>query len=120
MSSLIAIPLFVVLWRKTSLDERKKIKLQQAAAILKNPVLWAKACVKTVDNATKQVVPWEARWYQKEMLLDNSIKKVARCGRRTGGTLPVPDKLLEYLAAHHKKRQGNQQRTLYYIRTFRD
>jgi len=83
------------------LDERKRAQIKMAAAILKNPVLWAKACLKTVDNATKQVVPWTARWYQKEMLLDKSVKKVARCGRRTGGVLPIPDKLLECLTAHH-------------------
>jgi len=96
------------------LDERKKAKLKMAAAILKNPVLWAKACLKTVDNASKQVVPWEARWYQKEMLLDESVKKVARCGRRTGGVLPIPDKLLECSEKKIKLSFGeNQQRTSY-------
>ncbi len=83
-----------------------------AAVILKNPVLWAKACLKTVDNASKQIVPWIARWYQKEMLLDKSVKKVARCGRRTGGVLPIPDKLLECSEGKIKRFFGeNQQRT---------
>lgn len=63
------------------------LKAKKAAAICANPVLWAKACLRTVDNATKKVGPWTARWYQAEMLLDKSDKKVARCGRRTGESL---------------------------------
>ena len=59
--------------------ERKKLK-----EILDDPVLWAKAFVKCFDPVQKKVVPWTARWYQVEMLRDKSIKKVARCGRRTG------------------------------------
>lgn len=54
--------------------------------ICKNPVLWAKTFVNTVNNETKEIEPWTARWYQAEMLLDTSPKKVARCGRRTGKT----------------------------------
>ena len=56
--------------------------------ICKNPVLWAKTFVNTVNNETKEIEPWTARWYQAEMLLDTSPKKVARCGRRTGKCLP--------------------------------
>ena len=74
------------------------LKAKKLADICANPVLWAKAFLRTVDNATKKVGPWTARWYQAEMLLDKSDKKVARCGRRTGGSLPVSDKLLECLA----------------------
>lgn len=85
------------------------VKAKKLADICANPVLWAKAFLRTVDNATKKVGPWTARWYQAEMLLDKSDKKVARCGRRTGGFLPVSDKLLECLAV--KNRKKNQQRT---------
>lgn len=61
------------------------VKAAKLAAICANPVLWAKAFLRTVDNATKKIVPWTARWYQAEMLLCKDLKKVARCGRRTGG-----------------------------------
>ena len=61
------------------------IQLQKFKEICENPVFWAKAFVITVDNKTKKQVPWTARWYQAQMLLDKSLKKVARCGRRTGG-----------------------------------
>lgn len=68
------------------MNDVEKLKIQKAAAIMKNPVLWAKAFLRTVNNATKKIEPWTARWYQAEMLLDPSLKKVARCGRRTGGS----------------------------------
>ena len=32
----------------------------------------------------KKDTPWTARWYQVQMLRDKSLKKVYRCGRRTG------------------------------------
>jgi replicative DNA helicase len=54
--------------------------------ICNDPVLWAKTFLKTVDNATKKIGPWSARWYQAKMLRDKSDKRVARCGRRTGKT----------------------------------
>lgn len=65
--------------KKMSPVERKKFK-----EIVQDPVLWAKVFVKTFDPVKKKVVPWTARWYQVEMLRDKSLKKVARCGRRTG------------------------------------
>lgn len=52
--------------------------------ILQNPVLWAKACLITVDNKTKKQGPWNARWYQAETLMDKSKQKVLRWGRRLG------------------------------------
>lgn len=55
---------------------------------MQDPVLWAKAFIRTFDPEKKKYVPWEARWYQAEMLRDKSLKKVARCGRRTGKCLP--------------------------------
>jgi len=65
--------------KKMSPIERKKLK-----EIVEDPVLWAKVFVRTFDPMQKKVVPWTARWYQVEMLRDKSLKKVARCGRRTG------------------------------------
>ena len=76
---------------KKYMTEIDKVKLAKFKAICENPVLWAKAFLRTVDNATKKVGPWTARWYQAEMLLDNSDKKVARCGRRCRCRLPDDD-----------------------------
>lgn len=52
--------------------------------IMKDPVLWARAFLVSNNAATKKYGPWEARDYQQEMLKDKSIRKVYRCGRRTG------------------------------------
>jgi CO dehydrogenase/acetyl-CoA synthase delta subunit len=52
--------------------------------VLEDPVKWAQIFVKAYDPVGKRTVPWVARWYQVEMLRDKSVKKVARCGRRTG------------------------------------
>lgn len=65
--------------KNISTIEKKRLK-----EILDNPVLWAKAFIRTFDPVEKVYKPWTARWYQAEMLLDKSVKKVARCGRRTG------------------------------------
>ncbi len=61
----------------------EKEKLKQ---IVKDPVLWAKTFVRVSDPKTKKTGPWIARNYQAEMLRDNSLRKVYRCGRRTGKT----------------------------------
>ena len=61
-----------------------KVQKELIERINSDPVLWAKAHVITYDNVLKRYVPWTARWYQAEMLMDKSLKKVARCGRRTG------------------------------------
>ena len=61
-----------------------QIEKQKISEIMSNPVKWAKAFLKTYDRAQKKVVPWTARWYQAEILLDKSLRKVARCGRRVG------------------------------------
>lgn len=80
--------------KRNDINAVEAMKLKK---IKSNPVLWAKAFVRTVDNKTKKVVPWTARWYQAQILLDKSLKKVARCGRRTGEILTCSfvDKLLE-------------------------
>lgn len=70
---------------KTTLS---KIEQEKLKAIMEDPVLWAKAHIITYDNVLKRYTPWTARWYQAEMLRDNSRKKVYRNGRRTGKCLP--------------------------------
>lgn len=77
------------------MDKSEAMRIQKLAAICANPVLWAKAFVLTIDNKSKKIQPWTARWYQAQMLMAEEQKRVARCGRRTGGFLPEPDKLLE-------------------------
>ena len=67
---------------------------------MSDPVLWARAFLISNDAATKKKGPWKARDYQEEMLRDNSLRKVYRCGRRcltgaseislaNGDTVPV-------------------------------
>ena len=70
--------------RNIKIDKQKLLQLNKLNEIRKNPVLWAKVFITTVNNKTKKKEPWTARWYQAEMLMDKSLKKVARCGRRTG------------------------------------
>ena len=60
------------------------VELAKLKQITDDPVLWAKVFVKTFDPIQKKIVPWTARWYQVELLRDKSLKKVYRCGRRTG------------------------------------
>lgn len=94
-----------------------KLRAKKLADICANPVLWAKAFLRTVDNATKKVGPWTARWYQAEMLLDKSDKKVARCGRRTGGSCPSPTNCWDILRMQ-KESAANRPRK--FGRTYRD
>lgn len=77
------------------LNNINKKDAQKIKDILKDPVKWAQVFVITYDSTQKKYVPWTARWYQAEMLRDNSLKKVARCGRRTGRVLPLCPELLE-------------------------
>ena len=70
--------------RNIKIDKQKLLQLKKLNEICKNPVLWEKVFITTVNNKTKKKEPWTARWYQAEMLMDKSLKKVARCGRRTG------------------------------------
>lgn len=66
------------------LNNLSTIEKKKLAEIIEDPVRWAQVFVKVYDKDEKAYVPWIARWYQVEMLRDNSLKKVARCGRRTG------------------------------------
>lgn len=61
------------------LNEIEKAKMKE---IMGDPVLWAKAFIRTNDPKTKKVVPWIARDYQAEMLRDTHTRLVFRCGRR--------------------------------------
>lgn len=64
----------------------KKADQVKLAKIMKDPVAWAQAFLRTFNPQTGRIEPWKARWYQVEMLQDNSKKRVYRCGRRTGKT----------------------------------
>lgn len=71
------------------------IEVERFKEIMANPVMWARAFIRTFNPKTKKHEPWVARWYQAEILLDESVKKVARCGRRTGKHLLFICELLE-------------------------
>ena len=64
---------------KLSAVEKKKVK-----EMLEDPVKWARTFVRVFDQEKKKMTPWEARWYQANILRDKTPKKVARWGRRTG------------------------------------
>ena len=64
----------------------KKADQVKLAKIMKDPVAWAQAFLRTFNTQTGRIEPWKARWYQVEMLQDQSKKRVYRCGRRTGKT----------------------------------
>ena len=66
------------------MSELSKVEREMIQRIRSNPVLWAKAYLVTYDSVKKEYTPWTARWYQAEMLQDTSLRKVYRCGRRTG------------------------------------
>ena len=70
----------------TNLSAIEKKTLQK---IMNDPVLWARSFVVNYDKETKKNIPWTPRWYQKNMLQDKSLKRVARCGRRTGKEIAV-------------------------------
>lgn len=63
-----------------------KEQIRQLREINNDPVKWAQAFLKTYNPIVQKITPWTARWYQVEMLRDPAIKKVYRCGRRTGKT----------------------------------
>lgn len=77
-----------------SIDLNKQYN-EKIKEVFADPVKWAQVFVITYDSSLKKYVPWTARWYQAEMLRDKSLKKVARCGRRTGRVLPLCPELLE-------------------------
>lgn len=66
------------------LKNMSEIEKKNFAEILKDPVKWAQVFLRIFNPETKKEEPWRARWYQAIMLRDSSLKKVYRCGRRTG------------------------------------
>ena len=70
--------------KKISNLEKEKFK-----EVMNDPAKWAFTFLKVFNPQTKKEEPWQARWYQTQMLRDKSIKKVYRCGRRIGKFLPV-------------------------------
>lgn len=68
------------------LKKMSSLEKKNMQEILSDPVKWAQVFVKIFNPVTKKEEPWLARWYQVQMLRDQSIKKVYRCGRRTGKT----------------------------------
>ena len=66
---------------------------QNKAIGLLDPVVWA-----------KDMFNWEARWYQKIMLLCSAKKMIARCGRRTGKSETIAIRILHSLSTknYHK------------------
>lgn len=71
----------------TEVKKFSTVEAKKLMEVMGDPVRWAQVFVTTFDNVKKTYVPWVARWYQVEMLRDTSVKKVARCGRRTGKLL---------------------------------
>lgn len=68
---------------KSRLSPVEQAKLQK---IMADPVLWAKAFLRTNNPKTKRLEAWSARDYQEEMLRDKSTRVVYRLGRRCGKT----------------------------------
>lgn len=65
---------------------KSPIVQERLKQIQNDPVLWARAFIQCYNPLTKQVEPWVARWYQAEMMRDNSQFKAYLNGRRTGKT----------------------------------
>lgn len=63
----------------TSAVERDRIR-----RLKEDPVYWARVFLISNNAAIHKYGPWVARDYQEEMLRDKSVRKVYRCGRRTG------------------------------------
>jgi replicative DNA helicase len=63
-------------------------EIEDAVAIL-DPVAWARKYAILSDGS-----PWEARWYQEQMLRCRSRRKVTRCGRRVGKTDSISIEIL--------------------------
>ena len=77
-----------------TLNIHSPIVQERLLQIKNDPVLWARAFLITYNPITKKDEPWTARWYQAEMLRDNSQFKVYLNGRRTGKCLPGWVKIL--------------------------
>lgn len=80
---------------------KKKLTLeeQEEAEILLDPVKWARHHLVREDGR-----PWEARWYQAEMLRCSSNRKVVRAGRRIGKTDTIAVDILHYSFTNSSRR----------------
>lgn len=70
----------------SSLSNASKIQVEKFKEVMGDPVKWAQVFISIFNPITRKEEPWVARWYQQEMLRDSALKKVYRCGRRTGLT----------------------------------
>lgn len=68
----------------SNLKNASKIQKEKFIEIMGDAVKWAQIFITIFNPVTRKEEPWIARWYQQEMLRDPSMKKVYRCGRRTG------------------------------------
>lgn len=73
-----------------------KAQIQKLKDINSDPVKWAQVFLVGYDKTLKKETPWTARWYQAQMLRDQSKKKVYRCGRRTGKCISEDSLILDY------------------------
>ena len=62
--------------KPNSKNKMTPAELKKFKEIVADPVKWTQIFLTTFDGALKREVPWTARWYQAEMLRDNSLKKV--------------------------------------------
>jgi len=62
--------------------------------VLGDPVKWAQAEIKIIEPLTDKIVPFEARWYQRELLRCRDRYQVWRIGRQTGKTISLCIKAL--------------------------
>ena len=72
-----------------------------------DPVIWARAFLRTNNPKTKKLEPWTARDYQEEMLRCNDTRIVYRCGRRIGKSETM------IVGGLHKAYTNKQFRVLY-------
>lgn len=68
----------------SKIKQMSALERKQFSEVAKDPVKWAQLFIRIFNPVTKREEPWIARWYQVQMLRDMSVKKVYRCGRRTG------------------------------------
>lgn len=74
---------------------KTNVEMKKVKEILDDPVKWSYMFVKSYDSKTREITPWKARWYQAQMMRDTSVKKVYRCGRRTGKTETMVQEALQ-------------------------
>jgi replicative DNA helicase len=68
--------------------------------VIRDPALWAETYLRNPQNPRK---PLKLRWYQKEMLRCQSMKKVYRLGRRSGKSISLCVEMLWKAFNHEDK-----------------